>query len=369
MTVNDQQNALPRVRMPVCKAIVNGTIEIPVVDIEIEQNNFLAPDCFRLTSPLSLLPPQADANFWSSISDAEINIQLGFQNTDKSYDLKNRIYAQIDQVRIDLVKRTLSLSGRDLSARLLDTRLSINYSDRTSSYIIQDIAKRHYLGSAIAPTTIKVGTYYQIENMRMLHNSSEWELVSMLAQQENFDIWMDGTTLNFQPTVTTTNDPYALTWRDDGVGGYSANVIDLVLDRAQTIARDVIVKVATWNHKSGIPFVATGTAHGLNKSLGPRSGTPTTYYFTMQNLSKDQANKWAQSKAEEISKHERVIKFTVPGDNILTTRMPIRLSGTGTSFDQIYYADSITHHMSVHHGYTMDVRAKNRTTGRTITVQ
>jgi hypothetical protein len=43
----------------------------------------------------------------------------------------------------------------------------------------------------------------------------------------------------------------------------------------------------------------------------------------------------------------------------MTTRATIRLVGTGTDWDQLYYPDTVTRRLSVQDGYRMDVRAKN----------
>ena len=37
----------------------------------------------------------------------------------------------------------------------------------------------------------------------------------------------------------------------------------------------------------------------------------------------------------------------------------LRLTGTGTKFDQDYYVDGITRSMSLDEGYVMDISAKN----------
>jgi hypothetical protein len=53
----------------------------------------------------------------------------------------------------------------------------------------------------------------------------------------------------------------------------------------------------------------------------------------------------------------------MPGELALTPRQPIRLEGTGTSFDQIYWIDEITRSIDVATGFTQRLRARNSSTG------
>jgi hypothetical protein len=63
---------------------------------------------------------------------------------------------------------------------------------------------------------------------------------------------------------------------------------------------------------------------------------------------------------------ERVINAELAGDDTLTIRTPIQLVGTGTSFDQMYYPDTITRSISFE-SFKMRVRAKNHSTESMVT--
>jgi hypothetical protein len=97
-------------------------------------------------------------------------------------------------------------------------------------------------------------------------------------------------------------------------------------------------------------------------------GAGQLYTFYPPNLNKEQADKWAAAKAEDITKHERVISGSLPGDNLLTNRSLIKLVGTNTSWDQLYNLDTVTRKLSATNGYTMDFRAKNHSTQTTIII-
>ncbi len=69
--------------------------------------------------------------------------------------------------------------------------------------------------------------------------------------------------------------------------------------------------------------------------------------------------RYAVAKYGEIIAHEMKLRARLPGDNVLTTKNVLRVEGTGTAFDQIYFPNAITRAMSLDEGYTMTIEAKN----------
>jgi hypothetical protein len=67
----------------------------------------------------------------------------------------------------------------------------------------------------------------------------------------------------------------------------------------------------------------------------------------------------AQNQLSDISIHERLVEFELPGEVMLSARDSIRLQGTGTEFDQLYLIESIDRYMHPHGGFVERIRAKN----------
>ena len=61
-----------------------------------------------------------------------------------------------------------------------------------------------------------------------------------------------------------------------------------------------------------------------------------------------------------------MLNVSLPGDNRLTTRAMVQLVGTGSGWDQMYYPDAVTRHVSFEEGYRMDLRAKNHSPQSTV---
>jgi hypothetical protein len=85
------------------------------------------------------------------------------------------------------------------------------------------------------------------------------------------------------------------------------------------------------------------------------------------NLTPNDALKLAQRKLAELTRHERTIRISMPGELALSPRNMITLEGTGTDFDQTYYIDVIERRMQHDRGLTERIIAKN-TSPRTETI-
>src|SRR5579859_5368301 len=116
----------------------------------------------------------------------------------------------------------------------------------------------------------------------------------ILAEREGFDLWVSGHTLNFQPPVATTTDPYVLLWSDQGQGNRVANFEGLKLHRSQTLAKDIIVKVASWNQAQGATIKAEAKRSQANKSQRV-GGQAQIYTFNPPNLTQAQAQQFANN--------------------------------------------------------------------------
>jgi phage protein D len=304
-----------------------------------------------------------DAAYFSGSVDDKIQIFTGFNNSSEGQAELPLILGQVDDVEIDLVGRAIILSGRDLSAQMIDTKTSDHFQQKTASEIVTIIAGRHGLTPNVQATTTRVGQYYEIDQTRLTATQPEWDLLIFLAEQEGFDLWVSGKTLNFQPPVDETSNPYLLRWSETGTK--LSNCTELKLRRSQTLAKDVIVKIRSWHQAQGVPF--TVQAKRTQAAKGQRSGGEAqTYFFTVANLTQKQAQQLANQRLEQITRHERVINANLPGDNLLTVRTPLSLSGTNTQFDQVYFVDSVKRTLTMNGGYDMEVRAKNSSTSSTV---
>jgi phage protein D len=338
--------ALPsnELHTPAVLVLANGSALAGVIDARVTSNNHYGCDRFAVTVALSA----TDLSSWASASQVPIEIRIGIDGSWASL-----LQGEVDTVEIDAVQRTLRISGRDLTARLIEARTQESFQNRTASEIAQLLAARHGLQASVTPTTTPVGRYYQLEHDHITLDqfaraTSEWDLLVFLARQEGFDLRVEGSTLYFQQPQTATATALTVT---------PADLTELRLERALTLARDIEVTVKSWNSLRKTAF--TETARAARGTPGTAGTARQQYVVVRPNLTPDQALSMAQSMLAELSQHERVITCSMPGELSLTPRGQVILTGTGTEFDQAYFVAELDRTISLQRGFIQRVRAKN----------
>lgn len=345
-----------QVRAPRLRLLADGVIVPGVTEADVISNNHYAADRFRVAVALGAMT----AADWAARDQILADVQASL---DGGLSWVSLVQGAVDRVEIDPLGRVMWLDGRDLTAALIETRTQETFANRTASEIATLLAARHGLSADVQPTTTLVGRYWQMEHDRITLDqfgraTTEWDLLVTLAEHEGFDVWVSGTTLHFRAPP------------DDGraVGvlqlfGPAANVTQLQLERALTLARDIEVTVKSWNARHQTAF--TQTARALRGQRGAKAvrRPPQRYVYVVPNLTPDAALKLAQQKLAELSRHERVITAEMPGELALQPRMQVVLQGSGTAFDQLYWIDEIERHVHVASGFTQRLRARNASVG------
>lgn len=356
-------------RQPRGMVRINGVPLTGWVSFEVENNTFYQADTFRVDLAVSSLPADRDANWFSQQPVLMVELLAGFPADAEHYtaaDLDSLIFGRTDDLTFDPVARTITLAGRDLTSELIDARTVEKWPNLTASQIATQIAKAHNLTPVVTATTAKAGTYYQIDHVRVQTGArTEWDLLTWLAHEENFQVYVKGKELHFEPFAKPSDEPYLLKWQPptDEQGFSVFNGTALAFSRNLTLAKDVIVEVRSWNAKNKKGFTKRAQAtHNKNTVLAGAAqpyGEAQVYSYTFAGLTPDAALKKAQALLAEITQHEMVLDATLPADNVLGVKNIIQVVGTGTTFDQLYYPDSVRRDMSMDGGYTMTIHAKN----------
>ena len=336
-------------RSPLARIMANG-VPIPgLLEVEVVNNGYFSADRLSASFALDASPIFGEA-FWSSELDIVVNVLFSLNST----SFVSLFTGRIDTVALNATKRLVHVTGRDLSAQLIEARTQETFSNRTSSEIASLLASRHGLSTNVVPTTTPVGRYYQDEHDRITlgqfsRSTTEWDLLVFLALQEGFDVAVAGTILSFCPTNDVARTPYVVT---------PANCIDLKFNRNLTLARNIEVTIQTWNSRKKSAFWQTASGINNTASSSAAASPSVRYLFVRPNLTADQASKFALDKLHELTMHERTVEFTMPGDLSLAPNSQLRMSGTGTEFDQIYNIDVVERRLSLNDGFTQTVRAK-----------
>lgn len=356
-------------RQPRGLAIINGQVVTGLVSFEVDSNSYYQADTFRATIALSAQPAATNWAWWASQTKLVLELFAGFPVDPDNYsksDLGSLILGNVDDIEIDPVADEITLSGRDFTSKFIDAQTSEKFPNLTSSAIVAKIAARHGLKTQITPTTTKAGKFYTLESVSLTKRQSEWDLLTYLANKEQFSIFVRGQTVYFQTKAQPTDNPYIIQWQaPDADRAYPVmNGMSLNFSRNLTLAKDIIVIYRGHNIKTKKTMTVRRTAtHNKNTVLAGAAqpiGDAQTYYRYQPGLSTPQSLiEKAESLLHELTAHEIKLHAELPADNILTTENIIKVVGTGTAFDQTYYPDSILRSFGWSNGYTMTVSAKN----------
>jgi hypothetical protein len=302
------------------------------IKIDVEQTSYFRAGHFCITFGVGESP------LWNIASFAALSLQvLTVEIATSAFGYINIMTGQIDNIVIDCAIQTATVSGRDLSARLIDTEISESFINQTASQIASTLASRHGLIADIHPSTAIVGQYYELDHARsslQVHSraGNEWDLLVWLAESEGNFVSVSGNTLFFGPLPVM--EPTLIS---------TENCIELSIDIAMTIPRSVTVK--SWNTRNKV---------ALSQLVGSGSYATT---LVKPNLSATQAQDLASSHLAALSQHTKMLNLKMPGDVILMPSMPIAIVGTQSSLDQIYMIDQIRREIDVERGFLQSVRA------------
>jgi phage protein D len=327
---------LSELRQPRLTVLANGVPIGGAVAADVQSNSHLGANRFSVhaTYDKSNLP------FWAALP-LLLDIQVSIGGAQASL-----VIGYADSLDVDPVRGEAVLHGRDLTSVFISAQTAETFLNQTASGIAGTLAARRGLAANIANSTGLVGRMYQIDRTRSLlsqHSraTSEWDLLTWLADQEGCDVWVDGTTLNFLPFAAPTM-----------IGTVTPTTCSsLRIHRLLDLAAGMQVVVKSWNSQA-----QQVVAEAAESAPGSSGGVTLT--AVRANLSSADALGLAQTALAQLSAHAVEISFEMPGDLTTMPRGGIMLSGTGTSFDGTYEVAEVERRISFERGFTQSVLAR-----------
>ncbi|QAU22603.1 hypothetical protein EO087_00285 [Dyella sp. M7H15-1] len=353
------------VRAPRGIVRVNGQQIAGWAEWEVESHTYRESSTFRVLLVLSALAAPNDEAWFCSQTTMTVEVYGGFPTDPSHYgvsDLDRVLVGNVDDMHYDPVQRTLELTGRDLTSLLIDAKTTETFCNQTASQIATTLAQRHGLTPVVTVTSDMAGRYYQIDHIQLTDAHTEWDLLTWLAAQVGYVVYVKAHELHFEPAPNPSTAPvYPIMWTPaDTTQTFQATVEQLSFSRTLTVGKTMTVTVRSWNPKQRHGFSQT---YPTGRTKGIRPGTATApaqqYFLTIPNLMPDQAVKRAQAKYNELIRQEMRMSVVMPGYSALTIAHVIQVTGTGTVFDQNYFPESIVRRMGIDESYFMSVSARN----------
>ncbi len=322
--------ALP-LEQPRARVSIDGVPVPGLVELEIDAGGCFQAGRFLAAFALGAVPG-FDVTYYAGLTSQNVLIEVA----PDGLGYVTMLTGQVDAVRIDWTRRLASISGRDLTALLIDTEIAQSFVNQTASQIAQGIAGEHGLVPNVMPTTALVGQYYQLDHARTAlglnaHVTTEWELLTALALAEGYLVSITGNTLNFGPPQA----PVPVFMTPGSMSGLSFDMIT-TLPGAAT--------VKSWNCRNKSVVTETQGAGLMATIIRP-------------NLVQAQAQALAQGHLQILGQHRLIMQARMPADAVLAPGMQLFLAGVGGALDQTYVVDAVKRRLDGRAGFVQDVRA------------
>jgi hypothetical protein len=263
------------------------------------------------------------------------------------------ITGEIDEVDYDFIGRNLRFSGRDLSAKLHDNKLSEKHLNKLGSDIVTDLIGRVGLSGNVTSSMLMAGKQLQQDFVHLSDNVSYAYVIHKLAQFDNARWWVDPNgTFHYVP-LGTPQGVYSITINQD-MQPISADCIELHVCRNVQAGKTIAATVKSWHPKKKQVFSYTSNVAGV--------GGPINYNYHIPTLTQDHAQKHAKSQAAEKARHELRVAATVVGDPSVQAGMSLQLNGTDY-FDQTFDIDTVHHDFGMS-GHRTHITARSAKQGR-----
>ncbi len=322
------------VRQPRLTVLANGVAVPSPIVAEVHSSAYLGADRFSVRLAFSL----SDTAFWLTLP-LLIEIQVMLDGAQGSL-----ITGHADSVELDPIRGEVVLHGRDLTALLISAQTGETFENQTAGGIAELLGARHGLTANVAQTSGLVGRYYQTGHTRTTLNqharaTSEWDVLTWLADQEGFDVWVSGTTLNFQPRAPVAS----------GAMVTPTLCSSLAMRQALDLAAGINIVVKSWNSQNQQMITQSAS----------RGSSATTLTAVRPNLSTQDAMTLAQQTLAQISAHEIEITYEMPGDLVTMPRTTVGLAQTGSVFDGTYEIVEVERRISFDTGFSQRVVARS----------
>lgn len=268
------------------------------------------------------------------------------------------IEGTITQVECDFVARTINVQGKDKTAGLLK-KLSIEkFQNQKGAEVAKEIAGRHGLSLTGGGGSLNAGKLFQTDWTALFDHVSEWAAINHIADREGMSVTLDGKAgqIILSPEGETFGEEIAVRYVPPTPQSYAqGNFMHLRVVKNIEISGKTKVKVSSWNTKKKEAVTAE------KEETGDAGGDPTVYEYRIPGLNQEQADRIAEKRLGENTRHAMTIDLDMPGDETASPRAKLNLSGTGTSCDQGYVIDRIEHRGNADEGgYRMTITGKNK---------
>ena len=259
-----------------------------------------------------------------------------------------------DSISTDPINQIIRIVGRDYSSVMIGSAYQASFCNQTASEIANYIAMRHGLDQNISTTSTMVGNYQFGSYNQVVLNAhskitSEWGLLTQLANREGFELFVDGRTLVFAAWNSLQTDNASI-----GPG----DVTGIAFYRNCPISDHTTVTVKSW-----IPWLNTALSHtnDMVSELSDVADMPTfataEIAIVTPNLTSQAAERLGAHYVTNLNGGALTVQIRMPGELFLKPRDTISVAGFGVNVDSDFRVGEIRRSYSTTSGFIQRIQA------------
>jgi hypothetical protein len=358
------------------------------------RSNFFAADRFKIVCSLYADSTQSD-DFWSEFTDMNVAVLIGFESTTAGSAAGTMVvpYTQIfrgvaDKIEFDLIKGTVSVTGRNFAALMIDSTLQSFDLNTPMTDVINTIATRHGLTTDL-PGVPAGQTYGSMVGGDkgggqlgfQTNKIGEWELLTTYAAFLGNVVYELNGVLYFVPSNATnaTNTTGAgfgggNTWycqapnpvfnavpgaaTGQGAGGVTtlgdSNATSLKVTHDYQFSQYAQTTAVLHNHHKPETILYKYPA---DEDL-PADLPIKRFYFETQNKTDDDMTMLIQNYHNVMNYREWLLEWKFVGPDMLQANIVdvVEVSGTNSQVDGEYSIASIEWDISFSRGFTQTIK-------------
>jgi hypothetical protein len=334
------------VRAPRVRALINGVLVDSIMHVDIVLSGSCKSSRFELTASTLGKP---SSNLWLDSLDGKVTVEILMRSQFSDNDV-SMFEGLADSISVDPLNRTTRIQGRDFSSILIDSTYDDAFCNQTAGEIANYISDRHGFNANITATSAMVGSYQGDGHSQVLLNAhsritSEWDLLTQLAKTEGFELFVDGTTLVFAPSVSLSRNYLSID---------SGNVKEIKFHKRCPLSGQTRLTVKSWNlwlnqvslfTDDQSSDVAAPDVTNLNDTPG------TEIAIVRPNLTPQGAERLAQQYSAAFIEQQLKVEIVMPGEFLVRPLDVLSVSGSGAGFDTDYIVRSVRRHFSSTAGF------------------
>ena len=331
----------------VLQVLIDGSLVEGLIHAAITSTSAFSADTYALTFGINV-NGSPNLAYWSSIASAYIEVYASITGGLGPVFL---IGGLIDTIHVDPVRQTVGIEGRDLSSVLIDAYRQEEFVNQTASEIVSTVAFHHNLLPIVTSTQGNVGRYYadgftKISLGQFSKIQTDWDLLVELARSNNFELFVVGRSLYFQPEVTSAIPLFL-----------SLNQFERVrFERHLNVPSDVTACVQSWNSQDMAVYKSDETNQtDLSNQTSTINSLP--YLFLGSNYTSEQVLEMTERYQTEARRLTTVLYADLPWNLELSPRARFLLNGTQSALDGLYRVETVERRYSAISGSVQSIFA------------